>query len=327
MGASNYTATYNALNQISTTAPGASRTNEWDAEDRLVAVNTGNQRTEFTYDGMDRMVSIRQLTNGAEASFRRFVWCDNMLCEERDGAGVLTKRFFDQGMKVETGPVTGAFFYTRDHLGSIREMTDGSGTVRARYAYDPYGRGARLSGDMAADFGFAGMFFAAEAGLSVARFRAFDPTLGRWLSRDPLRNAEITEGANLYAYVRNNSINAVDPLGLCCENEKEAMEHYLNLCKRSRALASCRCARKQRIAPDEANKFCASSFEQAEKHCNQAKKDYERAANAYYECMQKPCDPCAPPPPKPPLPKLRLPEHERKECDPDPVTPREGRDS
>src|SRR6185436_14670523 len=52
IGASNYTATYNALNQLSiTTAPGATRTNEWDAQDRLVAVNAGNQRTEFTYDG------------------------------------------------------------------------------------------------------------------------------------------------------------------------------------------------------------------------------------------------------------------------------------
>ena len=41
-GATN-TATYNALNQISTTAGlGAARTNEWDAEDRLAAVTIGN---------------------------------------------------------------------------------------------------------------------------------------------------------------------------------------------------------------------------------------------------------------------------------------------
>jgi RHS repeat-associated protein len=35
-----------------------------------------------------------------------------------------------------------------------------------------------------------------------------------WLSRDPLPNAEGTQGANLYWYVGNNAINAVDPLGL-----------------------------------------------------------------------------------------------------------------
>jgi RHS repeat-associated protein len=218
VGASNYTATYNALNQLSTTtAPGASRTNEWDAEDRLVAVNAGNQRTEFSYDGVSRMVTIRQLTNGVQASFRRFVWCDDEICEERDGAGAVTKRFFEQGAKLESGPNAGKYFYTRDHLGSIRELTDGSGNVRARYDYDPFGRSTRLTGDVEGDFGFTGLFRASETGLAIARFRAYDPELGRWLSRDPLKDAEEREGPNLYAYVGDNPVNAVDPLGLLCD--------------------------------------------------------------------------------------------------------------
>jgi RHS repeat-associated protein len=215
VGASNHTATYNALNQISTsTAPGASRTNDWDAMDRLVAVNTGNQRTEFTYDGLSRLASLRRLTNGIEASFRRFVWCGQDICEERDAAGAVTKRFYDQGMKVEASPATGSYYYTRDHLGSIREVTDAGGTVRARYAYDPYGRRTRLTGDLEADFGFAGMFWSSEAGLSLTHYRAYDPQLGRWLSRDPLEDAEMKEGPNLYAYVANNPVNLIDPDGL-----------------------------------------------------------------------------------------------------------------
>jgi len=218
VGASNYTATYNALNQVSTTtAPGTTRSNEWDALDRLVAVNAGNQRTEFTYDGLSRMVGIRQLLNGSEVSHRRFVWCRFNLCEERDAAGVVTKRFFPQGMKVESGPLAGTYFYTRDHLGSVRELIDSSGTVRARYAYDPYGRRSKLTGDVEADFGFAGMFWSAEANLSLTHFRAYDPELGRWLSRDPLKGAEVSQGPNLYAYVHNNPINRIDPLGLSAD--------------------------------------------------------------------------------------------------------------
>ena len=214
-GTSNYSASYNGLNEIkTTTAPGASRTNEWDALNRLVAVNVGNQRTEFTYDGAGRRVGIRQLVNGSEVSHRRFVWCGGQICEERDAIGVVTKRFFLQGMKVESGPNAGNYFYTRDHLGSIRELTDSSGTVRARYAYDPYGRRTKLTGDVETDFGFAGMFWSAEANLSLTHFRAYDPEMGRWLSRDPLANAEMKQGPNLYAYVGNEPVSHVDPEGL-----------------------------------------------------------------------------------------------------------------
>ena len=218
-GATSYTATYNALNQLSTsTEPGSTRTNEWDAAGRLAAVNDGNQRTEFAYDGLSRLVGIRKLVNGAEVSHRLLVWGGGRLAEERDTNGVVTKRFFGQGVRIETGPNAGPFYYTRDHLGSLRELTDATGTIRARYAYDPFGRRTKVSGDAEADFGFAGMFWATEANLCLTRFRAYDPELGRWLSRDPLHNAELREGANLYGYVLNEPVDRIDPDGLCFDS-------------------------------------------------------------------------------------------------------------
>jgi YD repeat-containing protein len=183
-GGATTVSTYNALNQ-----PGAKqngtinlRTNEWDAKNRLTAVNAGSNRTEFTYDGMSRLAYIRQLQNGSEISFRRFVWHNGLICEERDKTGaIVNKRFFHEGVKLETGTNAGTYFYTRDHLGSIRELTDAGGNVRARYAYDPFGRRTKVSGDVDADFGYAGMLWSFEASLALTHFRDYDPNLGHWL--------------------------------------------------------------------------------------------------------------------------------------------------
>jgi len=294
VGSSNYTATYNALNQISTTtAPGMMRTNEWDAEDRLVAVNAGNQRTEFTYDGLSRMVTIRQLTNGVEASFRRFVWCDDTLCEQRDATGAVTKRFFDQGMKLETGPAIGAFFYARDHLGSVRELTDGSGNVRARYGYDPYGRRTKLSGDLEAEFSFAGMFWIAEAGLAGTRFRNYDPELGRWLSRDPLQKAELREGPNLYAYVGNNPVNLTDPSGLgaeqcCMDLIDKLLSDLQKLCRIRTEIEEIICNN-----PSASGLECREAVIKRISVCSNALAEIERATLYYLACLKYP--PCEPP--------------------------------
>jgi len=54
-----------------------------------------------------------------------------------------------------------------------------------------------------------------ETGIYYYRARYYDPTIGRFLSQDPLG---MVDGPNLYAYVLNNPINFVDPLGLCTLN-------------------------------------------------------------------------------------------------------------
>ena len=216
---------YNALNEL-TSADGAEdiiKTYRWDAEQRLVAVNSDNQSTQFTYDGLGRRVGIRQVLGGSEISNRQFIWCDNDICEERTPSGAVSKRFFEQGMTIETGPVTGTYFYTRDHLGSIRELIDSAGKIRARYTYDPFGRRTRLIGNLDADVGFAGLFWSVEAGFNLTWFRAYDPRICRWLSRDPLSNAEVDEQNNLFNYVRNDPVNLMDTMGLCCESEYKAL--------------------------------------------------------------------------------------------------------
>ena len=140
---------------------------------------------------------------------KRWVWCDEAQpCEERDASNTVTKRFY-AGLGFQSGGAS--FFYTQDHLGSTREVVDGSGAVRARYDYSPYGAVTKLSGDVDADFLYTGHYRHAATTLHLTLFRAYDSELGRWLSRDPI---EEDGGINLYGYVANNPLAFVDPLGL-----------------------------------------------------------------------------------------------------------------
>ena len=95
----------------------------------------------------------------------------------------MTKQFFDWG---ETIGGT-KYFYTREHLGSVREMTDQTGNVVAEYSYDSWGNVKRIAGaGPDSDFLYAGYFYHKPSGLYITAHRLYSPKLGRWLNRDPI---------------------------------------------------------------------------------------------------------------------------------------------
>jgi RHS repeat-associated protein len=104
------------------------------------------------------------------------------------------------------------FVVTKDFDGSIREMTDSSGNIVAEYSYDPWGVPTKISGSgPTPDFLFQGMFYHQPSGKYLTVFRAYDPSIGRWISREPLGE---DAGTNLYTFVGNNPLSYRDPLGL-----------------------------------------------------------------------------------------------------------------
>lgn len=206
---------YNDLNQL--VSGNGDLTNaatyEWDAAHQLTAINIGSHRSEFTYDGLGRRVRIVERSNGLVVADNYFLWCGAELCEERDGTGAtVVRRFFPQGESIIGAGGTTNLFYTRDHLGSIREALDGTGMMQARYDYDPFGQKTVLAENMIPAFGYAGYFQHTPSGLLLAFYRDLDPTTGRWLNRDPIQEAG---GLNLYDYVQNDPVNEVDPSGEC----------------------------------------------------------------------------------------------------------------
>jgi RHS repeat-associated protein len=174
-----------------------------------VAINyTGfTTRSEFSYNGLNHVVKIVEKTGSTINSTRKIVWCGNEMCEFRAANDSVTDRIYRQGQNIGNT----SYYYTRDHLGSVRELAkSGGSTLGARYDYDPYGRSTTVLGTTPTDMNFTGLYRHSKSNLDLAVYRAYDPEIGRWLSRDPIAEAG---GINLYSYVANDSLNRIDPKG------------------------------------------------------------------------------------------------------------------
>ena len=98
-------------------------------------------------------------------------------------------------------------FYVGNHLGSVTDITDSSGSVLGQLAYDPFGRSTQLQGSYAPDFDFCGYYVHSRSGLNLTQHRAYSAGLGRWINRDPI---DERGGINLFAYVNNMPIDSAD---------------------------------------------------------------------------------------------------------------------
>ncbi|MBZ0167334.1 MAG: RHS repeat-associated core domain-containing protein [Candidatus Omnitrophica bacterium] len=113
------------------------------------------------------------------------------------------------------------YYYLTDGLGSVRQLANSSGTIVESYDYDPYG-GTTIYDSSLTDitssgsgidnpYMFTGRRFDEETGIYHYRRRYYDPSIGRFLQRDPLG---YYDSMNLYEYVGSNPINRFDPFGL-----------------------------------------------------------------------------------------------------------------
>jgi RHS repeat-associated protein len=81
--------------------------------------------------------------------------------------------------------------------------------VGSEFEYGMFGEVTQTVGTIASDFQYAGYYYHAPSGLNLTTFRAYNPTLGRWINRDPIGGSR-----NLYGYCFNDSVNLSDRLGL-----------------------------------------------------------------------------------------------------------------
>jgi RHS repeat-associated protein len=168
---------------------------------------------EFTYDASDFLVFRSVTTNIVQNT--DYLWDGNQL--------------FLTGYFLVYGPGTDLVLFTiadkiysllGDHLNTVRDMvtrdaTSGDPVNVNHITYDSFGRKISESdttGNVVFLIGFTGRYYEHHTGLQNNWYRWYDPTIGRWISEDPIGFAG--GDPHLQRYVGNASVIYVDANGL-----------------------------------------------------------------------------------------------------------------
>jgi RHS repeat-associated protein len=214
----------------------------WDAENRLVsmvtrpdAANAGapRQRLTFTYDYAGRRVA-KEAEDWVSGQFTQryttlFAYDGSNPAAEWLQAGSIPLRSYVWGSDLSGGssaggigglaflnqlPESKTFAIAYDGNGNVASLTNmADGSNAATYEYGPFGEPLRASGPFAQvnPIRWSTKYQDNESGLLDYGLRFYDPDTGRWTSRDPIGE---NGGINVYGFVGNAPIGAVDALGL-----------------------------------------------------------------------------------------------------------------
>ncbi len=127
--------------------------------------------------------------------------------------GGVPRTFVRDGSYV-TDPVErrgGVSTWSHSGLKNADAQTTSVGAIAATRVYDAFGAELSATGTWKGPFGYAGGFGYQEdsSGLKLLGHRYYDPTTGRFLSRDPIK-----DGRNWYVYCASSPLSNFDPDGL-----------------------------------------------------------------------------------------------------------------
>lgn len=110
-----------------------------------------------------------------------------------------------------------SYLYT-DHLMTNRLATDAFQQVIWQWEGEAFGNtAAQELGAIKVNLRFPGQYFDTETNLHYNHFRYYDPSLGRYITSDPIG---LAGGMNTFGYVEGNSLRYYDLLGLAKNKNK-----------------------------------------------------------------------------------------------------------
>jgi RHS repeat-associated protein len=205
--------TYSANGNMVT---GRGRTLDWDAENRPSRITASDGRKVYFVYGPDGS-RIRKNVESAAG-----VWESGAVYMGAEvewsfrpelNAYALTKHVLPEAKRVGWGASAQSSFLHRDHLKSVRQITNASGVVQKRSTFRAFGAQGLESGTHKEEKGYIGERADPETGLLYLNARYFDPAIGRFISPDWWDPQKEGVGTNHYAYSDNDPVNKSDPNG------------------------------------------------------------------------------------------------------------------
>jgi RHS repeat-associated protein len=202
---SSYDYSVNAIGQ-STGVTTTNGTLAWDAENRLISSTVGTA-TLYLYDAWNSLADYSR-SAGVSPTFtlnKTRIWGAD-LSGIPQGVGGVSGLLSESHISNPQSPIYYPFY---DGNGNISEYLT---TTVAHFEYDPFGNTV-VNTDAASLFTyrFSTKPRDIETGLYYYGYRYYDPMTSRWPSRDPIGEKG---GVNLYAFVKNKIIIAIDILGI-----------------------------------------------------------------------------------------------------------------
>jgi RHS repeat-associated protein len=201
-----------SLKDVSNSTDGTTRSFAYSADGMLrLATETQDEVTlavtEYTYDPLGSLVKRVEDRDPISRTTIRI----SDLYEETNGVGRRYVYLGSQRIAV-ADEVSGVFYFVGDQVGSLSVVTDSAGSLVERVSYTPFGEVAGMSGaDFSGGFRFAGARWDEVAELYDFGARFYDPSLGRFLSIDPvLGNPLDPRGLNPYGYALGNPVTYAD---------------------------------------------------------------------------------------------------------------------
>ncbi len=182
----------------------------WDFENRLssVALPSSGGTVTFKYDPLGRRIQKSSATGTTN-----YLYDGVNLLEEIDNSGNAAAKYtHDDGIDEPLAMIRGGMvsFFDQDGLGSITSLTNSTGAFANTYTYDAFGNLTASTGTLMNPFQYTGRDYDPETGLRFYRARYYDPSIGRFLSEDPI---QFNGGVDFYVYVGNHAPTLLDPTG------------------------------------------------------------------------------------------------------------------